>query len=454
VLVAGAGVLRLLGGWHTASQLPRRLGTSYLVGLAAVGVVLQLLLIADVPFTRVTVVATCLALALLGLLARSSTDAPGRWPRPRGLALLAGGLALGALALLAVDLWWQPLGQWDAWAQWTAKARSLVLFDGIDTSIFGSDAYRRWNPDYPTLVPAIEAADFGFMGEFDTRAIHVQFWLVLAGFLLALVELLVDRVEAILVWSTVLLLAVAPAVHLQTAWAQADLPVAVFFALAGVSAWIWLAESDRLALRLACVFSAGALATKFEGRIFVAALFVVLLATLAVTDRRRLVPTLAAGALTAGIVVVPWAIWTSSHGVSGIFSTSVADALGRPLLEQLDRIPVAAARIAREANDPSWLLAVPLFVVACVLAWRIARHTVVFAAATAGVAVAGLVFVYWTTPLDPSWHLDRSARRVVVGPLFFVAAMTPLLLSQALEGRRSAGAEPARARAGAPLGRG
>jgi hypothetical protein len=288
------------------------------------------------------------------------------------------------------------------------------------------------------------------MGEVDTRAIHFQSWLVLVAFLISLPELLLDRVRALLVWPIVLLVAVAPALHVQTASAIADVPVGVFFALAGLCAYRWLVDGDPFFLRLTALLSAGALATKVEGRIFVAALFVSLATVLLVWgERRRVLPALAAVGAAVAVAVVPWVAWTSANDVVGVFSTSVSDALGRPLLDQLQRIPEAAARLAREAVDPtSWLLAVPLAVAAAVLAWRsrVGRAGAVFAVAAAGLALIGLVFVYWTTPLDPGWHLERSARRVVVGPVLLLVALTPLLLAQALEGRGEAD--------GAPAGRG
>jgi 4-amino-4-deoxy-L-arabinose transferase-like glycosyltransferase len=284
------------------------------------------------------------------------------------------------------------------------------------------------------LLPALEAADFAFMGELDTRVIHFQLWLVLAGFLLALVELLAVTVEAALVWPVVLLVAAAPAVHLQTASAIADIPVAAFFALAGVCGWRWLADGDRLSLRLLGVFSAGALATKIEGRIFVLALFLSLLTVLAIADRRRLLPTALVGVLAALAAVVPWLVWTSRNDVSGLVSTSVSAAVERQPLSELVQIPTAAVRLAAEALDPTaWLLLVPFAIAGGLLAWRSAerRPAVVYVALTACLCLAGLVFVYWTTPLGFDEHLEHSARRVVTAPVLFLAALTPLLLASA-----------------------
>ena len=171
---AGAGLLRLLGAWRTPRGLTRTLGVAYLAGVAAVGVTLQLLLVLGSPFNRWVVIAVCGALALAGLAARDPIELPAhraRIPAYLWPALIA---LVGIVALMAVDLWFQPLGVWDAWAQWTAKARALVVFNGLNVDVLASAPYRPWNPDYPLLVPAIEASDFAFMGHVNTRAIHVQ----------------------------------------------------------------------------------------------------------------------------------------------------------------------------------------------------------------------------------------------------------------------------------------
>ena len=433
--VAGAGLLRTVGGWRTIGGLARRAGLAYMTGLAAVGVVLQLALVAGLPFGVPLVLGVCATLAATGLFARSAVDGPPRAPLPRVLWLPAA-VVVGTLALLAVDLLFQPLGVWDAWAQWTSKAKAIVLFDGLDPAYLASEPYRPWNPDYPTALPAIEAAAFSFMDDFDTQVIHLQFWFVLAGSLLALGELLRERVNALLVWPTLLLLALAPSLQILSASALADAPVAVFFALAGVCAWRWLEDDEDLWLRLVAVFAAGAMATKFEGRIFALALFAALLAVVAGQGRRRIVPVAVAAAVSFA-TLVPWLVWVAVHDVRGIFPTDIDTIVHGDLVGNVDRIPRALASLLGRSLDPtSWLVLVPLAVAAAVLAWRHARDRrgIVFAGVTVGFVYAGLLVVYWATPLDVEWHLRQSAWRVVSGPVLFLAALTPLLLQAALAG--------------------
>ena len=257
--------------------------------------------------SRWLVVGVCAALGLSGLAARWAVDRPAHGARLPGYLVPLVVILVATVALMAVDLWFQPLGVWDAWAQWTAKARSLVLFRGLDGEVFSSAAYRVWNPDYPILLPSIEASDFLFMRHVDTRAIHLQFFLLYAGFLLALIQLLRGSVREVLVWPFVLAVALCPAVQIETSASIADVPVAIFFALAGLFSWRWLLDGERLSLGLFSLFAAGTLATKFEGRIYVGALAATLILLVLVTARPRLAATLvgvaAAGAAGSAPVV-------------------------------------------------------------------------------------------------------------------------------------------------------
>lgn len=433
-LVAGAGFTRLFGYWRTPRGLTSIIGVSYLAGVAAVGVTLQLLLVLGMPFNRWLVVGVCSALAASGLAARKPVDpAPRRVAFPRYLWPLAAGVAF-FVVLMVVDTWFQPLGQWDAWAQWTAKARSLVIFDGLDVRLFQNPAYHTWNPDYPLLVPSIEASDFTFMGHLDTRAIHLQFTLLYAGLLRALLELLRGRVRETLVWPIVFAIAVAPVVQIGTASALADIPVAIMFALAGVFAWRWVVDSERVALPLFALFAAGTFATKFEGRIFILALGSTVITLVAVTDRARLRATIVAVAASL-LGLVPWWLWVANHHVVGIFSTSATQRLSGALLDKLGRIPTTLASLGESVFNPSrWLLVGFVVVAVMVVSFRALPRGVEtwLFAGTLGLCLGGLILVYMATPLDVDEHLYHSARRVVSGPVLFAAVLAPLLLEAVL----------------------
>ena len=63
-LAAGAGVTGLAGMWHGVRGLAGSLGIAYLTGVAAFGVVAQLLYVLGASLSRLQVLAVCGALAL------------------------------------------------------------------------------------------------------------------------------------------------------------------------------------------------------------------------------------------------------------------------------------------------------------------------------------------------------------------------------------------------------
>ena len=69
----------------------------------------------------------------------------------------------------------------------------------------------------------------------------------------------------------------------------------------------------------------------------------------------------------------------------------------------------------------------PLCLAIAYLSRRGPRGVALLAIGGAVLALAGLLVAYWTTPLPFHYHLATSARRVVTGPIFFLAALTPLV---------------------------
>ena len=431
-LVAGIGVRRLLGSTH-GSGGPSSVALTYLVGVASFGVLAQLLLVVGLSLTRAEAVAVGLVLFAVGLLRRPRPAPRPTSPRLSGretlLMLIAGALVVA----LAVRSLYEPLTSWDAWAFWIPKAKSIVLLNGLDSDFFAAPTTA--NADYPLLLPAVEAADFRFIGHFDTQIIHLQFWLILVGFLGALPALLRDQVRAMLLRSAVVVLASVPSLALHAESAYADVPLAVFVALAGVLGWRWLLLRDRVALSLLVVFAAAAMATKVEGRLFVAAL-VASLAVLAARDSfRRSAEVLGAGVAAALVGVLPWALWVHVNHVHGAYHADFAG-LGR----HAGRIAPAAASLLGHGLDPlEWLVVVPASAAALLLAYRSGtdRRTAWLVISSVLTCFGLLVATYWATPYVFEWHLRTSADRVVIAPLLLLAALTPVVLESVLRAAES-----------------
>jgi hypothetical protein len=416
LLGAGSGVTGALGWWRGRS-LVRVVGLSYLAGVAAFGVLAQLLYICGASLATWEVVVLCV---LLTLGALGATRGESLHPATQTRWRVAGVMVVAMLALLAVDLWFQPLWAYDSWTFWTPKAHALSSL-GLDGRWFAQANLT--SPDYPILLPAIEAAGFHFTG-YEQSLLDLQSLVFFVAFLRAVYELTHERSNMPVLWAVLAMLAVAPSVADQLAAAEADIPVAVLFASAGLCGARWLLTGEQRALALASVLGAGAAATKVEGTAFVIVLFLVL----ALIGRERLAPALAGvAALASGIL--PWRIWLSVHDVHN--QASVGRVTGVSfLVGHVTRVPEAAGYMLWKMLDPrAWLLVLPIFVAACVLSRaRTEARLVLFACATAVLAFASLVFAYWSTRLGIHYQLTTSARRVVTAVVFFCAATTPLLV--------------------------
>lgn len=487
LLAAGAGVTRALGAWRRPGELATVLATSFLAGVAAFGVGAQLLYVLGFSVSAVQALALCALLASTAALSRLPANAlGGRAPFAR-LEWVAVLLVAVPLILLAVDALYQPLASWDAWAQWTPKAQALVELDGLDADVFGNPAYVDWHPDYPLLVPALEA--FAFRFGVGVRAIHLEFWLLLATFAVSLIELLRPRVGPLLAWSAVLAIVWSPKIGAEVLSANADAPLAVFLVLAAVGAWLWVSERSTAALGLVGVFGAAALATKLEGVIELAIVLAVALA-LALRHSRRCALLLAgAGAVTL-VGLVPWRLWTILGDVPATYAAgSIVDNV---LAVEPSRVPITTLLLLRQLFDPNvWLVLVPLALCAVLVAgvglrrdrlalavaasaalllvvgivtafvipaysyqWRsvywllflpgvlaggvfvggIVRGggSAAYVAGSVGGMFAALVAIYLFTPYDFAWHLGTSTSRVVLPLGLFLAVFTPIVLSRAV----------------------
>ena len=254
-----ANALELLVGLGVATLLRAPLGTSYLLGLAVVGIVSAHLALVHVP------------IGWPGLAVLAAIALPFVYRvRPRlRVGTPAGWVGTAAFAALLVRAWpafaSKPLDDYDAWAIWGVKAKALALFGWADPSFFAAGVADPLQRAYPLLLPSLEAVAARTMGGFDPRLIHLQFLLLAVAGFAALHALLRDRVPWWLLWPALAALAAAPAFSGQLLTAYADVPLAVFVAAGLLAAARWLDDGAPRTLALATLFFAAAGLTKSEG---------------------------------------------------------------------------------------------------------------------------------------------------------------------------------------------
>lgn len=419
-LLAGLGVTGAAGWWRGARAAAGSLGISYLVGVAAYGVIAQALLVAGASLVRWQVIAVCLVLALGALRGLSGTGRAGWTPRLSWPVLLT----VALLVVLAVDMWWQPLWAYDSWTFWTPRAHALSALNGLDARWFTS--YDLGTLDYPLLLPAVEAAGFRFTG-YEAGLLDIQSLVFVAAALLTFAEVVVPRAPR---WAGVLpfLVVVSPSLADQIASAEADLPLAALFAGAAVCGYLWHRERLAGSLPLFAVFAAGAAATKIEGLPFVLALLLAFGVAEARRSRRDALLLVAAGIGALVVALAPWRYWMSAHGVTSESSLDRIIHVGA-LARHAGRVPYSTGYLLAKTFDPrAWVLLAPLLVVLIVLAARRGRRAEAVVVAAVGVlCLCSLVLAYWTTPFELHFHLATTARRVITGPLLAWVFLVPLL---------------------------
>jgi hypothetical protein len=426
MVVTGLGVLPLLGVARTWRQLFARTGLAYLCGLVVVGIVSAHLALVHVGVGWVGLVVIAAASAALGAWRLRGSEGP-QWSRPALVSLAGIGALLGVLVEFGRAFAVAPLDRYDAWAIWALKGRALYSFGWADPAVFAGHEYRFANLDYPLWLPSLEALDFRTMGAFDTRLLHVQFLLFLAAALAALHALLRDRVPAFVLWPSLLAIALAPAVFDQLLTAYADVPLALIFAVGVASFGRWLVAGERWALAVGTLCFAGALLTKNEGSLFVAAAFVALFA---VASRRRRV--LAFAAAVDVLLLVPWKAYTWIHGLHDI-NYSLSDTFDvHHVGGRLGVGPIAFRTLGGQMFDPlQWGLLVPLFAMLAAAALLVGlRALPLYGLAWTIVSWLGLSWIYVVSHFEYSVYLGSTKERVIASIVLGSGALVPLLAAE------------------------
>ena len=444
-VLAGFGVLNAAGLLRNSLyDAFAAVGLAFLAGVSFVITIAIALLTIGVPFRLPAFVALSLTTAVLGLLVRRQWLEVLRAPRrsvltdPRGvlrqtnLQAWIAAMTLAAFAayavVAAVMARVRPLLEWDAWSIWTRKAEMLFYSGSLPTDFFTSSAYTFMHADYPILLPVFESIQFRAMGTIDTQAIHLQFWLLMAAFVWAILYLGLRR-GTLLSWLPVVIaVSITPAVYGQMLTAYADIPMALFLALGTLLLGEWLAKRDGSILVLAVVFLMGAANTKNEGLVAAVVALAVAGAVLAAAREWSDLRALGLGAAGFAAAILPWRIWISAHGIHG--DISVLNALDPSYLaDRADRLwPSASSLYIELIDQTSWLYVIPLGAALALVSLLIKRQRSIamFYLSTGVIVFAALVWVYWISPTPVDWLLETSAYRVV-------AVLTPIAFAALLQ---------------------
>lgn len=435
LFATGLGALPLIGVARSGRELLRRSGLAYLVGLAVGGIVAATLAVLQLP-------ASWLAFSLLAgaSVVGGAYRLRGRWSGgdrgPRCARIDLGIAAAASVAMLALVVQAgrafvvAPFYDWDAWAVWGAKGRDLVLFGGADPAVWG----HQWgvgHREYPLLVPGLEAMVFRAVGSFDVQVVHLQFLLFAPALVAALVALLGDIVPWRILFPILLALVAAPGFLLELMRAYADVPLACFLAAGTAAAGRWLLRGERWCLVTTALLYGAALVTKNEGTLFVAAAYIAV-AFCVGRDRKRL-GQVGVAILGSVAILLPWRIYASIlHLQNEDYKLGDSFRLGY-VASRVGRGPIALHDMVDKVVLPSqWGLLATVALLAAGAALLARRRMLpAFAAAFALLSLAGLSWIYVISPLGIGDYVNSTTARVTGSLVLSLAALAPLMATEA-----------------------
>jgi hypothetical protein len=433
LVASGVAVLFAIAGWENWSALIRLSGLAYMLGVAANGALWVWELVLAVPFGLATALVDAALIAGAGILVGGQA---GRrlppWPRHVRLPAVSPVAAVfGALTVVYLEAMFRAarlggLYEFDAWAFWVPKAKAIYYFGGLDRQFFRELI----NQSYPPLVPALQAVSFHFMGAVDPVTVHLQFWLLFAGFVAAVAGILSPRVRPAFLWPPLLLLVVAPHVGDHAPQATADFVLDELFVLGALLLALWLVDRTNAQLAAVTLLFAGAMLTKREGYLYVAS---AILAAILVTwrDRRFAWPRLFVVGIVAVAATVPWRILLAVRHLGG----GGPEAGGTGLFSHFDRAwPSLRLALSTIFDFHIWLVAVPLLLLAVAAAFAAgARRLPAYTSLLVGFAVIGFTWATWAFPslgISKNPALNPIVR--LTGEVAILGvALTPLLLARA-----------------------
>jgi hypothetical protein len=420
-------------GWPLSMLLDRdaryslRLSTAFLLGGAVGGAVLFVLSSLQLPWSRVTLLAGLLLIAVIANAVarkRSPSDrarfaqpfAP-HWKQslPAAIDLMTGVLAAGYALFATVG----PIAEGDFFNIWGVKAREFWMAGGIDWRFLENPFNEFAHADYPILLPLIFDVQTMIHGSWDPRwlgALYVAFGVAALLAVRAFIE--EEKEDSVLAAAGTLALvcvAFSPWIGLAEGPLVASGTVGLLYVRRGVIA------SNSTDILRGALFLGIAGSFKNEG----VALIVAVAAGLLLTAPRflmRLWPAIA--------IVTPWFVLRRLHHLQTDLTTG-------PILDRVtghlaNLKPMFSALATYTTGKPFFWIGVGL---ALLLALRAAVTRERFLLVTLLVQTCFFLAAYLVTPHDVTWHVRWSWERIVSQITLPLGFVTIALLTPLIEGR-------------------
>lgn len=368
-------------------DLGARLAVAGMAGMVTVPIVLALLTIVGVEWSRATVFGALGVVAVAGWVA-TKKPLPHERASKRAIAAIA-----VIFALLAYGLLTARMTTGDLHFFWAPKGILYYHHGGVGLDVLKSTLHAYMNPDYPLLVPLVNAWSLTVSQQFG-------WW----GALLAAGAFLLGSVAVIRSTSghddVAVFVAAVLTFTAAKSWTPGGAePILLLFETTALCA-LTLLDDERTQTILAAVALAGAAATKIEGATFAIAVVLSI-----VIVKRSLKRAVLVGA-PAGLVVIGWMLFLKINDLSVVYHAGAMPIF----LEVLPRTLVEIVKVASYGiYGLPWLAAIAL------IALGTPRRAALPIAACI-LTMGASVFFYIHSPDPVPWIL-ASGPRVLLTPL-------------------------------------
>ena len=315
---------------------------------------------------------------------------------------------------------------------WSLKAKVLLGETLRTTGYFGQASLSYSHPDYPLLVPFVQALTWLALGRTDQLLVIVPFAVMFVAFQVVAYYRLRECAGSTVALAVVAGLSWVPLLGRQAATGLADVPLMVFHGAGLLYLLGWIMRGRRGDLALAVLFAACAGFTKNEGLAFLFVNSAALLVLAGVgPERRRMLKGLVWYLALTLLCLGPWLAFRMS--VSGFGPV----AAGLPAM-RLSRVPTIAWQMLCEmARWQNWALLWAVLVAMLIVSYRTLLSREVLWCLVIFVLQVGLyVMAYVLTDRDLVWHIRHSADRLLLHTLP-VVGMLLALQWRALAGRKN-----------------
>jgi len=366
LVVMGKGILSFS---ESSSEKPAGVPEALAVGSAALGYELFLLNFCGLILTRqrfLAVLGLDLGLALAAVRFGSwmvFSRETVAWITKRRPMLSTASIVLLFVAFLTA--WMEasalPLYHLDALAHFGFEAKILFYKGTFRTPFFFDKTIVHEGPNYPLLVPYLEAAYYGFIGRLEDGAVRHLFLAWWLAWMALIYRVLRQKLEEDLALPLLTVLGSLPVFFAdhpgQAVSGCGDVPFALLWSAAVFGVLRWLAADEHQALWVAALASLGVVFCKPNGLPLVVGLWGLTVIFQPARKRPQTVSVLAA----ILVLLSPW-FWEHSRIPRELIEAPI-DWKWSSLLQDLHRIPFLIGGSLREMFQPALWGGFWLFVV-------------------------------------------------------------------------------------------